>query len=79
MSPKGIKRFCHSDILSYGKILFIFKTATRIGFNMVLPTGGEPLVRGNVSDLAQQLTDILKIIDLSTTTNGSESTSLLVY
>ena len=46
---------------------------------MVLPTGGEPLVRGNVSDLAQQLTDILKIIDLSTTTNSSESTSLLVY
>ena len=79
MPPKGIKRFCHSNILSDGKILFIFKKAAEIGFNKVCLASGEPFVRGNISDLVERLADISKLTDLSMTTNGRESTYLLVF
>jgi cyclic pyranopterin phosphate synthase len=70
MPLNGVEQFCHSDILSYEEILRIAKTAARIGFKKVRLTGGEPLVRRNVSQLVQKLAGISEITDLAMTTNG---------
>ena len=72
MSPKGIKRFCHSDVLNYEKIPFIIKTAARIGYNKARLSDGEPLVKCYVDNLVQiqQIIGLSEITDLSMTRNG---------
>ncbi len=60
----------HQDILTYEEIYTIVKAAAELGINKVRITGGEPLVRLEVSELIQMLARINGIDDISLTTNG---------
>jgi len=60
----------HKDILSYEEIVRILRIAVCIGVRKVRITGGEPLIRKNVSHLISLIRNINDIEDLSLTTNG---------
>jgi cyclic pyranopterin phosphate synthase len=70
MPSKGLIPMKHGDILSYEEIVRILRIAVRIGVRKVRITGGEPLIRKNVSYLISLIKNIEDIEDLSLTTNG---------
>lgn len=70
MPSKGLVPMKHKDILSYEEIVRILRIAVRIGVRKVRITGGEPLIRKNVSYLISLIKNIEDIEDLSLTTNG---------
>ncbi len=71
MPLQGVKALDHSDILSYEEIMLVAKAAAGLGINKVRLTGGEPLVRADLSNLVEMLSAIDGIDDLTLTTNGS--------
>ncbi len=69
--PKNFKDFEQPENwLSYGEIERVIKAFTELGVARVRLTGGEPLVRKNLSDLAQRLTSLPGLDDLSLSTNA---------
>jgi len=70
MPSEGLVPMKHKDILSYEEIVRILRIAVRIGVRKVRITGGEPLIRKNVSHLISLIKNIDDIEDLSLTTNG---------
>ncbi len=70
MPSEGLAPMKHGDILSYEEIARILRIAVRIGVRKVRITGGEPLIRKNVSYLISLIDNIADIEDLSLTTNG---------
>lgn len=70
MPSEGLVPMKHKDILSYEEIVRILQIAVRIGVRKVRITGGEPLIRKNVSYLISLIRNIDNIDDLSLTTNG---------
>ncbi|MHB1951188.1 MAG: GTP 3',8-cyclase MoaA, partial [Acidiferrobacteraceae bacterium] len=68
--PKGFSEFDEpEDWLTFDEIERILRVFVRLGVKRLRITGGEPLVRRNVADLAQRLAR-LGIGDLSLSTNG---------
>ncbi len=70
MPEEGITQLRHEDILTYDEIVGFTRVAADMGVNKVRITGGEPLVRKNISGLVEMLSQIDGITDLSMTTNG---------
>ncbi len=70
MPSEGLVPMKHKDILSYEEIVRILQIAVRVGVRKVRITGGEPLIRKNVSYLISLIKNIEDIEDLSLTTNG---------
>lgn len=70
MPEEGIKLLDHNGILSYSQIVDFTKTAVSFGITKVRLTGGEPLVRKEISTLIREIAKIEGITDLSLTTNG---------
>jgi cyclic pyranopterin phosphate synthase len=70
MPSGGIKPVEHKEILRYEEIIRILKIAVNIGVKKIRITGGEPLMRRNVTYLIALINDIAGIEDLSLTTNG---------
>jgi len=70
MPETGIKLIEHSDILKLEEIFEFVKVAVKFGISKVRITGGEPLVRKNITALVKMLSQITEIKDLSLTTNG---------
>ena len=70
MPEEGIKLKAHSDILSFEEIEEVVKAAVKLGFYKFRLTGGEPLVRRGIVDLARQLAAIPGVKTLAMTTNG---------
>ena len=70
MPADGINPLPHGDILSYEEVSLIARSAAELGIKKVRITGGEPLVRANLSNLVRMLSEIKEINDLSLTTNG---------
>lgn len=68
--PDGFKKLPHPEILRYEEITHIIKIATSMGFYKVRLTGGEPLIRSNITLLIERISQIPGIKDLSITTNG---------
>jgi cyclic pyranopterin phosphate synthase len=66
----GITLLKHDDILRYEEIVLIARAASQLGINKIRLTGGEPLVRADLSELVKKLADIPGIDDISLTTNG---------
>jgi len=60
----------HSAILSYEEIQTVVRAAAELGINKIRLTGGEPLVRAELSKLVRMLSQIEGIEELSLTTNG---------
>lgn len=71
MPEEGIRQIPHSDILSLETIRDIAEVAVQMGINKVRLTGGEPLVRHNITFLVGLLAQIDGIQDLAMTTNGT--------
>ncbi|NSW82351.1 MAG: GTP 3',8-cyclase MoaA [Syntrophothermus sp.] len=70
MPETGIELKPHSEILSLEEIHRIIETGTRVGIRKVRLTGGEPLIRRNLSRLVQMISTIDLIDDIAITTNG---------
>ncbi len=51
MPSEGVKPVAHKDILSYEEILRVVTIAAKLGVNKIRITGGEPLIRENLSFL----------------------------
>ena len=69
--PKGFKDFEQPEHwLSYDEIERVIKAFTELGVARVRLTGGEPLVRKNLAGLAQRLTSLPGLDDLSLSTNA---------
>jgi len=70
MPKEGISLLGHKDVLSFEEIERIASVAARLGISRVRITGGEPLVRKGVIELAGVLMKLPGIEDVSLTTNG---------
>ena len=58
------------EILTFEEIVRLTRIFVDFGVQKVRVTGGEPLVRSNVSELVEQLSAIDGVLDLAMTTNG---------
>ena len=58
------------DLLTFEEIARVSKIFASIGVKKIRLTGGEPLLRKNISILVEQLAQIESIEDISLTTNG---------
>jgi cyclic pyranopterin phosphate synthase len=70
MPEEGIKLLSHRDILTFNEIRDFTAAAVAMGVTKVRITGGEPLVRKDITVLVGMLAGIEGINDLSMTTNG---------
>ncbi|CQR70884.1 Cyclic pyranopterin monophosphate synthase [Sporomusa ovata DSM 2662] len=70
MPEEGIEDLGHDNILSLEEIAHLVRVAARIGIQKVRLTGGEPLVRRNITKLIADIAQIPKINDIAITTNG---------
>jgi len=67
----AIPHLNHDDILRYEEIHRIIQVAAELGVNKIRLTGGEPLVRLNLSHLVELLIAVNGIDEVTLTTNGT--------
>ncbi len=70
MPPEGVVWKPKEAILSYEEIVRVATVASGMGVDKIRLTGGEPLVRQDVEQLAEQLAHISGIKTVGMTTNG---------
>ena len=70
MPEEEIKFISEEEILSNQEIFDFVQIATKLGIDKVRLTGGEPLVRKNILNLVELLSNIREIKDLAMTTNA---------
>lgn len=70
MPEEGITCAKHTEILSYEEIIFLCKVFSKIGISKIKITGGEPLVRKDLSYLIKEIKNINGIDNVTLTTNG---------
>src|SRR5579875_745918 len=70
MPAEGLPWLKKAEILLYEEIERISRVAIGMGIEQIRLTGGEPLVRRDVSELVRQLRQIPGLRSLSLTTNG---------
>ncbi|MCU0231132.1 MAG: radical SAM protein [Acidobacteria bacterium] len=76
MPAAGVVPLQHADILSYEEIADFLEVAASRGIETVRITGGEPLVRRDVTYLVARVAAIAGVRDLCMTTNGSRLEAL---
>ncbi len=70
MPYTGVEKIEHFSILTLEEIVRLVKIGAQVGIRKVRLTGGEPLVRKNVTQLISDIRAIPEIDDISLTTNG---------
>lgn len=70
MPEEGVEQVRHTDILSYAEIIRLCRIFVRLGIKHIKLTGGEPLVRKGLPDLARGIRAVPGIEDVTLTTNG---------
>ncbi|MBX8632123.1 MAG: GTP 3',8-cyclase MoaA [Thermoplasmata archaeon] len=70
MPSKGIRFTKRTELMSPEEIGIIAKAASSLGTRVVRITGGEPLTRPDVADIASELSAIPAIEDIPLSTNG---------
>ena len=70
MPPEGVPSVPRSEVLTLEEISRIASVMARMGLKKVRLTGGEPLVRSNVTALMRRLHEMEGIRQLALTTNG---------
>ncbi len=70
MPVEGVRAVSSKRILTYEEIVRIVSVAARLGVKKIRLTGGEPLVRPDLSRLVESLNGIHGIEEISLTTNG---------
>lgn len=71
MPESGILQKEPQEILTFEEIARIVEMSVALGINKIKVTGGEPLVRRNLTELLELLSSIEGLKDLSLTTNGA--------
>jgi len=70
-TERSVPRLSHYDILRYEEIQRVVQAAARLGVESLRITGGEPLVRPNLSMMVELMVQVEGIKDISLTTNGT--------
>ncbi len=70
-TERAVPRLLHSGILRYEEIQRVVQAAARLGVRSLRITGGEPLMRPNISTLIELLIKVEGIDDITLTTNGT--------
>ena len=70
MPEEGLEWLHRDQILTYEEIVRIVATMAPLGLRRVRITGGEPLVRRDLHELARMIANVDGIEDLSLSTNG---------
>lgn len=70
MPEDGIESIPHQEILTFEEIIRLVSIFAELGIKKIKLTGGEPLVRKNITDLIKALVNIDGIEEVSLTTNG---------
>ena len=70
MPAHGVKKLRHADVLTYEEILRDVRALAALGVRKVRLTGGEPLVRRDITHLVRGLKEIPGIETVARTTNG---------
>lgn len=70
MPEEGVQKMRHADILTFAEILRIVRALAVLGVKKVRLTGGEPLVRRNITALIAAIRQIPGIEQVALTTNG---------
>ena len=69
--PKGYKGWAErADHLSAEEVVRVVEQATRVGFSKFRLTGGEPLVRKDIAEIARRVWDLPGVQTLGISTNG---------
>ncbi|MCR4656929.1 MAG: GTP 3',8-cyclase MoaA [Lachnospiraceae bacterium] len=76
MPKEGIKQLGHDDILTYEEIWRLVSLMADMGIRKIRLTGGEPLVRKNITGFIRKLKEIPGICEVAVTTNGTLLPSL---
>ena len=66
----GIVKMQRADMLTFAEILRVVRALAALGVKKVRLTGGEPLVRRNLTELIYALRQIPGIEQVALTTNG---------
>jgi cyclic pyranopterin phosphate synthase len=72
MPEQGIKLEPHTHMLRTEEMVRLVRLFVELGVQKVRVTGGEPLVRRNLTGLVAELADLPGLDDLSLTTNGDQ-------
>lgn len=70
MPEKGVTWIPHSEVLTYEELLTVGKAAAALGIKHIKITGGEPLLRKNVTEFIARLKKTKGIETVTLTTNG---------
>ncbi|MBE8949856.1 MAG: GTP 3',8-cyclase MoaA [Quinella sp. 3Q1] len=70
MPECGVKKIPHAEILTLEEVLRVAKIFSRLGIRKIRLTGGEPLLRKNLSTLVRELKNLSGIEQVTLTTNG---------
>ena len=70
MPAEGVPLKKHEEILSFDEIADVVRVGSLLGLTKIRLTGGEPLVRKDISVLVRMLAGIESIEDIGLTTNG---------
>lgn len=70
MPSTGVDNISHSELLNYEEMLFLCGVFAKAGIKKIKVTGGEPLVRKNVTYLLSEIKKIQGIEQVTLTTNG---------
>ena len=70
MPEEGVKLIKHEEILSYDEIIRVCRIFSGLGVSKIKLTGGEPLVRKDLSLLVKEIKNIEGIENVTLTTNG---------
>ncbi len=76
MPLDGVGSISHAAVLSLEQIAHLIRVGAELGIRKVRLTGGEPLVRKNISQLISYIREIKAIDDIAITTNGLLFTQL---
>ena len=75
--PEGYKGWSQRpDHMTAGEIVRVAEAATRIGFRKFRLTGGEPLLRQDIVEIARELWELQGVQTLGISTNGTQLTSM---
>ena len=70
MPEAGVTKLAHADILTFDEILRVIRQLARLGVKKVRLTGGEPLLRRDITELVASIHAIAGIESIAVTTNG---------
>ena len=71
MPEQGIQLKSHGDILPYERIIQVAQAASELGIGKVRLSGGEPLVRKEISFLIREIKSLTGIREVCLTSNGT--------